>query len=172
MKPNRLRNRRVSLALTSFILFAPVAAAQKWEFGGGAGAGFYPSHNVANGSDSGSAKIATGVAASVWLGNNTSRLWGGELRYDYQMGDLALSSQSAKAAFGARTQAIHYDFVLHTTEKSARIRPFVAFGGGVKMYQGTGTEVAVQPLNRLALLTKVTDTRGLASVGGGLKVNG
>ncbi len=164
-------SKRLSAFLTLISLFAPFAAAQKWEFGGGAGGGFYPSHDVTNGTQTGSVKIATGVAASAWLANNTSRLWGGELRYDYQLGDLTVSSQSTKAAFGARTQAMHYDFLLHGAGKEAKVRPFAAFGGGVKFYQGTGTEVAVQPLNGLALLTKATDTRGMVSVGGGIKFN-
>ncbi len=167
-----LLGQRPSSVLTLLLLLAPAAAAQKWEFGGGAGGGFYTSQDVTDGSTAGSVKISNGISASAWLANNSSRLWGGELRYDYQMGDLAVSSQSTRAAFGAHTQAIHYDFVLHAAPRTARVRPFVAFGGGIKLYQGTGTEVAVQPLNRLALLTKTTDMRPMASVGGGIKVNG
>ena len=39
------------------------------------------------------------------------------------------------------------------------------------MYEGTGAEVAYQPLNEIALLTKTTDVRPLVSLGAGVKVN-
>jgi hypothetical protein len=152
-------------------VFAPVLSAQRWEFGGGAGGGLYTSQDVKGASTSGSAKIATGLAASAWLDNNNGRLWGGELRYDYQMGDLRISSGSTSASFAARSQGIHYDFLLHTASRNARIRPFIAFGGGVKFYQGVGTEVVAQPLNSLALLTRTSETCALASVGAGVKFN-
>jgi hypothetical protein len=153
------------------ILFAPLVCGQKWEFGGGVGVGYYPSQDVKNPAATGSVRIVAGLAASAWLDNNTSRLWGGELRYDYQMGDFQVSSQSNKAAFGAQTHGIHYDFLLHAAGRDSKIRPFIAFGGGVKLYQGTGTEVLSQPLNNLALLTKTSDTRAMGSVGAGVKIN-
>jgi Outer membrane protein beta-barrel domain len=164
-------DKRLVRFLTLVIILAPVAAAQKWEFGGGAGGGFYTSQDVKSAALSGSVKIASGLAASAWLDNNNGKLWGGELRYDFQSGDLQVSSQSAKAAFGAQTHGIHYDFVLHATPREAKIRPFVAFGGGVKVYSGTGTEVRSQPLNQLALLTKTSETRGMLSLGAGVKIN-
>lgn len=164
--------KRHTIAVLSLVLAsAPAALAQKWEFGGAAGTGLYTSQDVTNGGLSGSAKIATGIAASAWLGNNNGEHWGGEVRYDFQQGDLKLSSGATTASFGSQTHAVHYDFLLHFAERQAKVRPFVAFGGGVKLYRGTGTEVAAQPLNRLALLTKTTDTRPLASVGAGIKVN-
>lgn len=153
-------------------VFTPALTAQKWEFGGGAGGGFYTSQDIKGAPVPGSAKIAAGISGSAWLDNNNGRNWGGELRYDYQGGDLRLSSQSTSASFAARSHAIHYDFVLHTASRNAHIRPFIAFGGGVKVYQGTGTEVVSQPLNSLGLLTRTSETRGMASVGAGVKVNG
>lgn len=164
--------KRVLLIFVATLVLAPVAAAQKWEFGGGAGGGFYSSHDVTSPAGSGSVKITPGLTASAWLANNNGRRWGGELRYDYQAGDLEVSSQSTKASFGAQSHAIHYDFLVHPSTSEAKLQPFVAFGGGIKVYRGTGTEVASQPLNQLALLTKTTDTRGLASVGAGIKLNG
>lgn len=164
-------NIRFVLCLPLVILFAPLVCGQKWEIGVGGGAGFYPSHHVKSPAGTGSVKIVPGIAASAWLSNNTGRLFGGELRYDYQMGDLQVSSQADAASFGAQSHAIHYDILLHATGRNSKVRPFVAFGGGVKLYQGTGTEVRSQPLNNLALLTRTSDTRGLVSVGAGLKLN-
>ncbi|HZT40276.1 MAG TPA: hypothetical protein VFA28_20460 [Bryobacteraceae bacterium] len=148
---------------------APAAFAQRWEFGGGAGFGFYTSRDVHGESGVASARPGNGLSASAWLTNDTGRRLGGEIRYDYQRGDMRLSSGGTTAGFGGQSHAIHYDFQLHFAPKDARTRPFLAFGAGAKIYQGTGTEVAYQPLNQIALLTKTTDTRPLASVGFGVK---
>ena len=151
-------------------LGATSALAQKWEFGGGVGGGFYSSRDVTSPGGSAAAKIQTNLAGSAWLGNIGRGRWGGELRYDYQRGDLQLSQGSTQAVFSAHTHALHYDVVWHFTESEAVIRPFVSAGGGVKIYQGAGTEVAFQPLSNFALLTKDQDLTGLLSVGAGFKV--
>jgi hypothetical protein len=164
-------NKRILQFLTLAIILAPLAVAQRWEFGAGAGGGFNTSQDVNGAPGGGSVTITPGMVASAWLDNNRGNRWGGELRYDYQMGDLQVSSQSTKASFSAQTHGIHYDFLLHTAPQEARVRPFIALGGGVKMYSGTGTEVASQPLNQLALLTKTSEVRGMLSVGGGVKIN-
>jgi hypothetical protein len=151
------------------IATVPAAMAQKWEFGGGVGGGFYKSEDVTSPGGSAAAKIQTDLAGSAWLDNYGQGHWGGEVRLDYQLGDLALSSGSTRATFGAHTYAVHYDFMWYATPKSSRIRPFVAAGAGVKVYQGTGTQVVYQPLSDIALLTKAQDLRPLVSVGGGVK---
>ena len=147
----------------------PQASAQKWEFGGGVGGGFYSSRDVTASGSSASAKIQTNLAGSAWLGNTREHL-GGELRYDYQTGDLQLSQGGTQAAFAAKTQAVHYDALWHFTGSEATVRPFVSAGGGIKIFQGTGTEVAYQPLSNFALLTKAQDLAPLISVGGGVKI--
>jgi hypothetical protein len=148
----------------------PQAWAQKWEVGGGVGGGFFPSVDVTNGSRSASAKIQTNLIGSAWLSNNGLGKWGGELRYDYQVGDLQLSQGGTQASFAARSQSVHYDILWHFTSTEATVRPFVAVGGGVRFYNGTGNEVVFQPLSNFALLTKDQDLTALASVGAGIKV--
>jgi hypothetical protein len=147
----------------------PAAWGQKWEVGGGVGGGFYTSDDVTSPDGSASAKIQTGLAGSVWVGNYTSGRWGGELRYDYQMGDLQLSQGSTQPSFAARSQDIHYDFLWHFTHGESRVQPFVAFGAGIKIYQGTGTQVLYQPLSNIALLTQAQDLVAMVSGGGGVK---
>lgn len=164
-------NRQLLPLLAGVLIVAPVATAQKWEVGGGAGGGFYTSRDVAGSATTGSVTIKGGLAASGWLANNTNKHWGGEIRYDFQMGNLQVSSGSTTASFSSVSHAFHYDLVYHTAPPKSKTRPFVAFGGGVKDYRGTGTEVAAQPLNGLALLTKTSDLKGLISVGGGVKFN-
>jgi hypothetical protein len=158
------------LVVYAAIAAAPLAMAQKWEVGGGAGGGFYTSQDVTGTAGSASANIGTNIAGSAWLVNNSNNHWGGELRYDYQLGDLQLNGGGSSASFSARSQAFHYDLLWYSAPNGSRIRPFVAAGAGIKIFTGTGAQVAYQPLNQVALLTKAQDLTPMASVGGGVKI--
>jgi hypothetical protein len=158
-----------SIVLAGSAVLATSAMAQTWEVGAGAGGGFYTAQDVTNSTGSAAAKIQTGPAGSVWLGNTWKGRWSGELRYDYGMGNLALSSGGTTATFSARTQQFHYDIMWHATSSESRIRPYIAAGAGVKLYQGTGAQVAYQPLSNYALLTQQQDLTPLVSAGAGIK---
>ena len=149
---------------------APAAMAQRWEVGGGAGGGFYTSQDVSLSGSSVSAKIDSNVSGSAWLGNNGSNRWGGELRGDFQLGDLSLNGAGSSASFAARSYAFHYDVLWHFTPNGSKVRPFVALGAGIKIYQGTGAPAAFQPLSQFALLTRAQDLTPLISAGAGVKV--
>jgi outer membrane protein W len=159
----------LQMMLVCSAALAPGAMAQSWEVGGGVGGGFYTSETVTSPAGSASAKIQPGLAGSAWVGNTWRGRWSGELRYDYGMGDLALSSGGTKATFGAHTQQFHYDIMWHATSSESRIRPYVAVGAGVKLYQGTGAQMAYQPLSNIALLTQQQDLTPLVSAGAGIK---
>ena len=148
---------------------APSASAQKWEFGGGIGGSFYPSRDVKNGSTSASAGIRTNVASGIWLGQNASGKWGGEIRFDYQLGDLSLERGSTKAALTAQSYGLHYDVLWHATGRESRVRPFIGAGAGIKVYRATGDPGLVQPLSQYALLTKGDELKALLSLGAGVK---
>jgi hypothetical protein len=159
------------LAVTCFAICAcaPAALAQKWEVGAGVGGDFYTSQTVSNPLGKVDASLGKGLAVSAWLGNNTGNVLGGELRYDYEKSDLKLSGNGTSTSFGGRTQAFHYDFLFHLAPPEAPVRPYIAAGGGVKLYSGTGHEVEVQPLSDVAFLTKTNQVEGLISIGGGVK---
>jgi len=159
------------LPLPFFVVLAtaPALFAQNWEVGVGGGGSFYTSQTFTNPVGNASAKLASGFIVSAWLGNNGNKLFGGELRYDYEQDSLKLSSSGTSVNFGAHTNALHYDFLLHFTPKEARISPFIGAGAGVKLYTGTGTEQAFQPLSNIALLTKTSQLKPLISIGGGVK---
>jgi len=148
----------------------PAAWGQKWEVGGAVGGGFYTSQDISSPDGTASAKIGTNLAGSFWLGNYSRGRWGGEIRYDYQMGDLQLNQNSTHASFAARSQDIHYDLLWHAASSESVIQPFVAFGAGIKVYQGTGAQVVYQPLSNIALLTQAQDLVAMASAGAGVKV--
>lgn len=145
------------------------ALAQKWELGGGGGYGFSTSHDATRPTETAKAKIKPGAAAGFWLSNNTSARWGGEIRYTYQMGQLQLKQNSTEATFDSESHSMNYDFQWHATDADSASRPYVAFGGGVKVFRGTGAEQLTQPLSRFALLTKTQEVQGMASIGVGIK---
>lgn len=150
---------------------APAAFAQKWEIGGGAGASFYTGKDITGRNNtSGTYKPAGGWGATAVVGNNLYDYVGGEFRYVLQKNDLQLQSGSATAKFAARTSTFHYDVLIHTASVRQRVRPFLAFGGGVRLYEGTGKEVVAQPLANLGFLTKTTETKPIVDFGGGVKV--
>ena len=147
------------------------ALAQKWEIGGGAGGSFYTAKTVTRASLSAEAKFKSGWGATGYVGHNMYSRVGGELRYSFLKNDAKLSSGSSQALFGANAHAIHYDVLLHATKAGSAIRPFVAVGGGIKVFQGTGKEVVAQPLGNLAFLTKTSEYKPLLTFGAGVKLN-
>ncbi len=160
-----------SLFLFCAVATASAAFAQKWEVGAGIGGAFYTSQSFSNAGASATGSLSNGPVVSAWLGNNSGNHLGGEFRYDYEFNNLELNGGGTHASFGAQTQSFHYDFLFHFTPREAHVRPFVAAGGGIRMFRGTGTEQAFQPLSNLALLTKTSQIEGLVSVGGGVKLN-
>jgi opacity protein-like surface antigen len=161
--------KRIAILAAAVLALSPAARAQNWEFGGGAGGSFYPSNTVTNGSASASLGAQTNIAAGLWLANNINDKWGGEVRIDYARGDLKLSNSATQTTFNSEAYALHYDFQYHFSHATARIRPYVAAGGGVKYYRGIGSQVLFQPLSQFVLLTQGTQLEPMISVGGGLK---
>jgi len=150
----------------------PAAFAQKWEVGFGAGGSFLTSDTITSPAGNANATRDPGLAISAWLDNTIgSGLFGGELRYDHENGDLKLSSGGTSARFSSQSNAVHYDFLYNFTSSESAIRPFIAAGGGVKWYSGTGTEQVYQPLSDIAVFSDVRDMRPMVSIGAGIKFN-
>lgn len=160
------------LMILACAVATPAAFAQKWEVGFGAGGSFLTSETISNPAGNASATRNPGLALSAWLDNTIgSGLFGGELRYDYEMGDLKLSSGGTSTTFASRSNAVHYDFLYNFTSSESAVRPYIEAGGGVKWYSGTGTEQVYQPLSNIAVFSDVRDMRPLVSVGAGVKFN-
>ena len=147
----------------------PACWAQKWEVGVLGGGGVYNSASATSPAGSADVGFKSSAAVGAYLGSDMYKFLGGELRYEYLPGDLKVSSGGAESTFSGEAHAIHYDFVMHFAPTGSKIRPFVAAGGGVKVYRGTGAATLTQPLQRFALLTATHETKGLGSVGGGIK---
>ncbi len=162
----------LAAAGTLAVLFAlvPQAEAQRFEFGGGAGGSFYKNATVSSGAGDAKAGFGPGFAATVYVGQNLYDRLSGEVRYSYAHNGMKLKGDAAQATFGARSHMLHYDVVYHGAPAEARVRTFVFGGGGLKGYQGTGTEAAYQPLQSYALLTKTSQWMPMVTFGAGVKL--
>ena len=147
----------------------PACWAQKWELGVLGGGGFYNTASVTSPAGQGDVGFKNAVAAGAYIGSNMYKHFGGELRYEYLPGDLKVSSGGTEATFTGEAHAIHYDVLFHFAPPDMKIRPFIAAGGGVKVYRGTAAATVTQPLQGLALLTNTDETKGLGTVAVGLK---
>jgi hypothetical protein len=149
---------------------AATAAAQQWELGVSAGFGYLRNPAVTSAAGAGTAGFKDGMAFGAVAGNDMYDRLSGEMHYLYRVSNLKVTAGGQEAGFGGETHVVHYDLLVHMAERGARIRPFLAGGGGIKVYRGTGTEQAYQPANKFALLTKTQEIKPLVSAGGGVKV--
>jgi opacity protein-like surface antigen len=149
---------------------ASAVLAQSGEIGFVGGVSFYANPTLKGQSAEVKAGFANGFGGGVVVGHNTSNHLGGEIRYLYQQHDLEASSGSTKVTKSGRSQAVHYDLLIYATGKKSRVRPFLAVGGGVKQYSGTGAESATQPLSSVVILTTTNQWKPLITLGGGVKV--
>ena len=161
---------RIAYLLIAVVCALP-AFAQRYEFGVHGGMSLYDKKTVTNQQrGAADAGFSTGWGAGFTIGHNMYEHVGGEIRYTFLKNDMKLEGASASAKFGSQAHLIHYDFLIHATDTASAVRPYVAFGGGVKQFRGTGSEQPFQPLSNIAILTKTTDVKPMASVGGGVKV--
>jgi hypothetical protein len=156
------------LAGSLFVMAASVCFAQQWEFGGVGGAGFLSNVNIDSPAGSAKAGFGTGGAFGAFFGQSIGAHFAGEVRYEYLQSNLQLSSGGATAHFAGRAHAVHYDLLWHTSRKNSPVQFFAAVGGGMKIFQGTGTEEAYQPLSQFGYFTKTQAVKPMASVGGGI----
>jgi hypothetical protein len=152
-------------------LLAGGACAQSWEVGAIGGFGFSPTLQVKASAGTADTGFRNGAVVGVFGAEETRGYWAGEARYLYRFSDLKLSQGASDVRFGAHTHIAEGNFLLHFTKQEARVRPFISFGGGVKIIQGTGVESAAQPLGRYAALTATREVLPVAGVGFGFKLN-
>jgi hypothetical protein len=164
--------RMVALA----VALAGMASAQnRWEISGLGGGSIYRDLRATGVNPTRSAKLGffDGAAAGAVLGQIRGGRWGGEFHYLFQTNNMRLRAgegASGAADFAAQSHAFHYDVLLFATDREARVRPFVAAGPGLKVYQASGQERAFQPLNNIVILSRENEIKFLMSAGGGVKV--
>jgi hypothetical protein len=143
--------------------------AQQWEVGAAGGAGFLNHVSVTAPAGSATSGFQTGGVFSGYVGYNSYKHLGGELRYTFMQQNLRLSSGGSDATFAGRAHVVEYDLVLHTARSEARTDFFAIAGGGLKVFQGMGTEAAYQPLSQFGYFTKTQVLKPVGTVGGGIR---
>lgn len=161
---------KVSFRLIVLMAAAAAAAfAQQWEVGGAVGGSFLPGVTASGPAGSATAGFNTGFTGGVFVGQNLYRHLSGEIRYNFMQSDLKLSSGGTTATFSGNTHAIYYDLRIHTSRREGRAELYAAVGGGMKIFRGTGTEAAYQPLSQFAYFTKTQAVKPMLSAGAGVK---
>jgi len=161
--------RTIQLSVLLLAAAGTTCFAQQWEFGGGAGAGFLPGVPVTSAVGSATAGFQAGFSVGAFVGQNLYRHLSGELRYGFQQSNLRLQSGGTEATFSGMSHVVHYDVVWHTNRKGSRTQYFAAAGGGMKVFRGTGTEAAYQPLSQFGYFTKTQAVKPMVSIGAGVR---
>jgi hypothetical protein len=161
--------RTIGLSVLWLAAASACCFAQQWEFGGLGGAGFLSTVNVSSPAGSATTGFQTGLAAGAFFGENLYPHISGELHYEYLQSGLEIKSGGQQATFSGNSHAVHYDIILHTNKKGSRAQFFVAMGAGMRIFRGTGTEEAYQPLYQFGYLTKTQQVKPMASVGAGVR---
>ncbi|MEQ1883422.1 MAG: outer membrane beta-barrel protein [Bryobacteraceae bacterium] len=152
------------------ILAAATASAQEWDVGITGGFAMANDLTVKNGANSANAGFKNGAVFGVYAGQDMYRYWSGEANYLYRRSDLKMEGNGKSSTLDGHTHLITGDILAHFRPRGARIRPFVSFGGGIKLMVGTGNE-GIQPLgNTLAALTATNETMPVGEVGAGVKI--
>jgi hypothetical protein len=157
---------------TIFVLGAAAAGcfAQQWEFGAEGGGSIPTTVPVTAPGGTANAGLQPGAAFGAYFGQNLYTHVSGEIHYAYIMSGLCVKSGGAEATFSGQSHVVYYGVVLHTGGRQARTQAFVSMGGGMRIFRGTGTEAAYQPLSQYAYLTKTQELKPMGAVGVGVKV--
>ena len=135
--------------LCAALLAAATASAQEWDAGIIGGVGIAKDFTVKNSTTSASTGFKNGVLFGVYGGQEMYKYWSGEASYIYRKSNLKIDGNGKSADLAAHTHLITGDILAHFRPKGASIRPFVSFGGGIKLIAGTGNENPSQPLGNL-----------------------
>jgi hypothetical protein len=164
-----MRSITLSCAIALGLSSACVAQDRGWEVGGAVGFGIMRNASIDNASGSAIAGMDNRFVAGAVIGQDLYQHFSGELRYVFRDDDLVLKSGGQKVNMDGDSHLVHYDVLFHPTSKESRIRPFVAAGGGIRLFRATGQEYVDQPFSDFAVLTKTNEIKPLISVGGGVK---
>jgi len=161
--------KKIVNAAILLVTAAGICMAQTWEFGAVGGGSFLPGVPVSGPAGSATAGFQPGFTAGAFIGQNLYKHLSGEIRYEFTQNGLKLSNGGSSATFSAQEHAVHYDLLWHTAKKESPVQFFAAAGVGMKVFRGTGTEAAYQPLSQFGYFTRTQAVKPMASVGGGLK---
>jgi hypothetical protein len=160
---------RLAVVIVVFAVGA-TAWAQQYEAGILAGGSFARDDAIRGAPAAVSAGFGRGAAAGMVVGQNRYARWSGEIRYLFEQADPRIASDNLAASFAGQAHAVQYDIVFRARPLRQRVQPYVAAGGGIKIFRGTGAEAAYRPLMQYAYLTRASEWKPMVAAGGGLKI--
>ena len=141
-----------------------------WEIGGAGGYAIAKDNSVLNAGRTGDVGLQRGFLASAVAVNHMWDRLSGEFRYVYRKGNPKVESGGTEVRMTGEAHSVGYDLLLQIKPKEEKIRPYIAFGGGVKVFRGVGEETDFQPLQDLAVLSKTQQTEPMLSIGAGVSI--
>ena len=160
---------RIQGLVLAFVTAGGIGWAQQWEFGAVGGAAFLSSAPVTSTIGSATAGLQNGPAIGAFFGQNLTRRFSGEVRYMFVPSGLSIQSNGSTATFSGQEHVLTYDFIVRFNHPGSRTEFFVAAGGGMKIFRGTGQEQAYQPLSQYGYFTNTQVIKPTASIGAGMK---
>jgi len=161
---------RTVVVLLLFITPLAFAQTPPWEIGGAGGYAIAKKNSVVSAGQSANAGLTNGYLASAVAVNHMWQHLSGEIRYVYRKGSPMVESGGTKAKLTGEAHSVGYDLLIHTSSKESTVRPYFAFGGGVKVFRGVGSETDFQPLQEFVVLTKTQEIQPMFSIGGGVSI--
>lgn len=161
----------IALVFAYGLLAAPAFAQPSYEVGVLGGASGYFPVDVMNAGTGSSGEVGSeiGYGGGFVLGQNMGDHWGGELRYLFLKNDYELDAGSQTVNFTGQSHTVHYDVLFYFSDRDSGVRPYLAGGGGVRNYRGTGTERPDQRFTDLVIFTKASETELVGDFGLGVK---
>lgn len=155
--------------IVGLILAVGAAQSQTREIGVIGGGAFLRGLPIQGAPANTSAGFQPGAVGGVLFGQDLYSHWSGEIRYLFEQRNLRVVSGGKSASFAGQAHVLSYDLIYHTRSREERVRPYLAVGGGMKLFRGTGEEEAYRPLMEYAYLTRTQQLKPMLSVGGGVK---
>jgi hypothetical protein len=163
-----MRSTLISTLALSTIL-SSACLAQEWEIGALAGFSWHRNTTITNPAGSATIGFEPRFAVGAVFTENLYEHISGEIRYMFLVGQPMLKFRGTDASMSGFSNVVHYDLLVHPKPKESRFLPYLAAGGGVKVYTANGRILVNQPLLNFAVLRPVNQTQPMVSVGGGLK---
>jgi hypothetical protein len=158
-----------SLRIVSLLLAAfGGASGADWQATASAGFGKYQYVSLQGPAGAGEAGIGARYVLDAAIGRALGDHLAVEGAWTFQDGDFEIRSAGVKTAFDAHAHAFHGGLYYYFRGRTAKLRPFVDGGAGVRLYQGIEA-VRPRPLAAFGAFADGTDARALLIIGGGVE---
>jgi hypothetical protein len=151
------------------ILSPTTCYAEQWEIGGLGAYGWYHDATITTPARSESIGMAPKGAMGVVFAEDPYKYIGGEVRWLYIFGQPQIRVGGIELTRPGFSNVVHYDLIIHVTPQEAKLRPFFAVGGGVRVYSVRDRRDFNRPLFPCESRKSQNEAEALISAGGGLK---